>query len=201
MKLHNVLMKSLALGAVVVSLSPLASVATLAHADGYVKSTLGAGDKVLTTKEVDYFGFHGGDRNAIKGFDNAGNKPTITITSNHIAAIKYEFSTVENGRDIFTGFNTDPLEYNSDANHAVVAKIHKAELNVPGKIVLDTGGVQAGIPEYVRINNNHTGMNVYEINVYDIDVTGKDSITTTFYAKDTGLSADYTATLHIKRAF
>ncbi|MDR3242257.1 MAG: hypothetical protein LBT37_08820 [Lactobacillaceae bacterium] len=197
MKLQNVLMKSLALGAVVVSLSPLASVAILVHADGIVKSELG--DKVLTTKEVDYLGFHGGKQ--VTDYSDAGGKSTITINSNHLDGIKYEIATEENGRDIFTGFTKMERSPFSPMNAPVVAKIHQAELNVPGKIVCNDGNVDDGHPEVVMVNPSYNGKTVYEINLRDVDVTGKNEIVTTFYAKDTGLSADYTATFHIKRTF
>ncbi|MDR3242256.1 MAG: hypothetical protein LBT37_08815 [Lactobacillaceae bacterium] len=200
MKLHNVLMKSLALGAVVVSLSPLASVATLAHADGTVKSTLGDGIKVLTTKPVDWTGIEGGattDRDAaghpiyIHDIDEA--TQTITVSSNHLASLDFVIKSKEDSRDIFAGLgNLDDAATSLSASN----KIKKVEVNVPATVYQNTHA-HDGYVDY----NGRFGEYEYRFGLRDVDLTGKNEVVLTFYAKDTGLSCDYTSTVHIKRTF
>ncbi|MDR3240837.1 MAG: hypothetical protein LBT37_01525 [Lactobacillaceae bacterium] len=190
MKLHNVLMKSLALGAVVVSLSPLASVATLAHADGTVKSA----QTITTTTPVDYLSIGGG----VDGVTSVS-KDTVTISKNHVGAIQLELASQENGRDIFAGLDTPTFNFASLLE--LGQKIDKGVLNVPGHVV--TSNYQASTASVLPALTAHKyGDKIYYVfDIRDLDLTGKSQIALTFYAKDTGLSKDYSAFINIKRAF
>jgi len=188
MKLQNVLLKSITLGAVVVSLSPLASVATLAHADGYVKSA----NTITTTTPVDSLSIAGGGTIGKWGGDGAvtaldQKTHTITVSSNKVDFLTIVIATKENGRDIFAGL-ADPLAKSTKT--ATKDILGKSTLNVPGYVDGEDYGVT------ITPTGTH-----YEFDLKDLDLTGVSQIAVTFHAKDTGLSKDYSAFVNIKRTF
>ncbi|MDR3189765.1 MAG: hypothetical protein LBT80_00995 [Lactobacillaceae bacterium] len=177
------LMKSITIATIAVSLSPLVTGATtlthVAHAATVTTAT--------TTTPIQNFLIGGGvvlDAKDGVVTDVNNDTKTISVKGNKIDSIQLVVRHKEGERDIFAGLNT---------NYTDAKALGKT---VASKAITNVSGAYVDAATHLDLDDSQ-GINRWEFNLKNVDVTGNKDVVVTFLAKDTGLAHDTTLTLHI----